>query len=346
MPRSLMVLAATLIGMLAAADAAFAEYSLCNRTSYAVRAAIGYPQEEATETRGWWSLRPGQCRIVLTEKIGAGDYFVFAEAIVGHRGNQRVWAGSAEQCVAEDGFFTLSNNEACEGEGRRMRNFSVVNVTEASDGEWRTDFTEVDEYATLNQAETAGVQRLLSDVGYDVGDLDGYMGQKTRDSLADFKRRNNLADPSTVNDELLDALILAANTREKDLGLYFCNAHSTPIWTALAGQLAPAGADPETAPLVSRGWWRLNPDQCAKIIKGAPEANEYFIYASTEESQERSLAGGDRQFCVNSVLFEIEDGVVCEDEGYAGALFKRVAVDDAETFTYRFRSEDFADAGG
>ena len=322
-----------------AAGAARAEYSLCNKTSYAMNAAIGYAKGDVIETRGWWALRPGQCRIVMTEKISAGDYCIFGEAIEGHRGERRVWTGKTPLCVREEGFFTLENNGPCDGVGQKRLPFAAVDVTESSAGQWRTDFTDREDYSNLHRAETAGVQRLLSDIGYDIGQLDGYMGQKTRIALAEFKRANNLADPATINDEVIDALIAAANAREAELGLNFCNRFDAPIWAALA---APAedGA-------VSRGWWRLNPDQCAKIVKGKIAADaDYFVYAAAEtDAGETPMIGGDASFCVNDVMFEIPAATKCAEEGFAEASFKKIDAGDAGRFTYDFTRADFTPEG-
>lgn len=322
--------------MLFGASSARAEYSLCNRTSYAIAAAIGYAAEDAIETRGWWSLRPGQCRIVLTEKIRAGDYYVYSEAIIGHLGEQRVWSGDVPLCVLEEGFFTHRNQGPCEGPDRSRRRFTVINVDDSAAGEWRTDFTEADEFTNLHVAETAGVQRLLIDLGYDAGDIDGYMGQKTRDAVAEFKRSNGLVDPTVINDELVDTLVERANAQERDRGLFLCNSHNASIWTAIAEKRGEAYA--------SRGWWRLNPDQCAKVIKGGLASEDpYYVFAAAEdEDGERALAGGERPFCINSVMFEIGEDVACTDEGYDEASFMPLGLNGAESYTHRFTSEDFS----
>lgn len=335
----LAIFAIVLTGL--AATSARAEYSLCNKTSYALNAAIAYAKGDVIETRGWWPLRPGQCRIVLTDQIRAGDYYIYGEAIEGHRGNQRVWTGETPLCVREEGFFTLENRGPCDGVGQKRLPFKVAKVTDGAGGQWRTDFTDLEEYSNLHRAETAGVQRLLSDIGYDIGAIDGYMGQKTRVALADFKRANNLADPATINDEVIDALIAAANAREENLGLYFCNRHEAPIWAALA----EPGED-EGDPAVSRGWWRLNPDQCAKIKKGEIPTADYFVYASAESaSGDAPMIGGDANFCVNDVMFEIPAGAPCEEDGYQEASFKKIDAGGKDRFTYEFTRADFAPEG-
>ena len=123
------VLAALLtVFVSAAATSAEAKYSLCNKTSYTLSAAIGYVDGDRLAPRGWWRLRPGQCKVVLTEQTNPGRYFVYAEAIPGHRGEKRAWSGETPLCVEESGFFNLRNQEVCRDDPSRQRAFFFVVV--------------------------------------------------------------------------------------------------------------------------------------------------------------------------------------------------------------------------
>ena len=139
------------------AGTAEAKYSLCNKSSYALSAAIGYVDGDRLATRGWWRLRPGQCKVVLTERTNPGRYFVYAEAIPGHIGPLRTWSGETPLCVENYGFFNLRNQEVCRGDPLSQRSFFDVDVTEAAGGNWQTDFTEASNF-TVYSAEVAGVQ--------------------------------------------------------------------------------------------------------------------------------------------------------------------------------------------
>ena len=160
------------------ATGADAKYSLCNKTSYVLSAAVGYVDGDRLATRGWWRLRPGQCKVVLTEQTNPGRYFVYAEAIPGHIGDLRTWSGDTALCVENSGFFNLRNQEVCRDDPLRQRKFFDVDVTEKAGGNWQTDFAEADNY-TVYSAEVAGVQRLLSDIGKFKGRIDGAMGRET-----------------------------------------------------------------------------------------------------------------------------------------------------------------------
>jgi len=330
--RSIAALAAAAVAAFFAGGAR-AEYSFCNKTSYALKAAIGYGDDADTVTRGWWRLRPGQCQVILADRVEPGGYFIYGEAIEGHRGDQRSWSGDVPLCTADERFFTEKDHDACDDAADR-RYFQSVEVTSDADGDWRTEFTETANYSRF-RAEIAGVQRLLSDIGYDIGELDGYAGRRTRIAISAFKNEKGVGGAGLISDELIDALIDAANARERDLGFFFCNDTEHLMWSALG---APKGER-----YASRGWWRLAPGECAKVLKGELIAPKYFVYALLErESDEMALTGGAREMCVNTVLFDIEDNLVCEDHGYDIAPFREIETGDAKSWTHHFRAEDFA----
>ncbi|MEO1014980.1 MAG: DUF1036 domain-containing protein, partial [Pseudomonadota bacterium] len=132
---------AVLAGALCLTGAAQAKYSLCNKTSYVVSAAIAYVDGDRLATRGWWRLNPGQCKVVLTETTNPGRYFVYGEAIEGHLGPLRSWSGDTPLCVEpSDGYFNLRNQDVCKEDPSRRRDFFTVDVTDKANGSWRTDF--------------------------------------------------------------------------------------------------------------------------------------------------------------------------------------------------------------
>lgn len=313
----------------AVATGAEAKYSLCNKTSYALSASIGYVDGDRLATRGWWRLRPGQCKVVLTEQTNPGRYFVYAEAIPGHRGPTRTWSGDTPLCVENSGFFNLRNQEICRDDPSKQRSFFDVEVTPAAGGNWQTDFAEATNF-TVYSAEVAGVQRLLQDVGKDIKSIDGTLGRDTQRILAAYRKEKSLAEGATIDDELIDALIDDANAREAKLGLFFCNKAEAAVWSAIA--------EPEKEGVyTARGWWRLEPGDCAKVVKGELKQNHFYVYGVIEEGRsERRLAGGDKKFCVNAVKFEVSSELTCADQELDEAVFKRVDIGSATSATFDF----------
>ena len=322
-----------LFALMLAPTGAAAKYSLCNKSSYTLSAAIGYVDSDRLATRGWWRLRPGQCKVVLTEQTNPGRYFVYAQAIPGHKGPLRSWSGDTSLCVETSGFFNLRNQDVCRDDPLRQRKFFGVEVTQAAGGNWQTDFTESNTY-TVYSAEVAGVQRLLNDIGLDAGRVDGAMGRATRRVLESYRKKKGLAGGAGIDDELIDALIDEANAAEAKLGLFYCNKTSNAVWSAIA---VPDGENYQ-----SKGWWRIDPGDCAKIVKGELKHDHYYVYGAVEEGRsEMRLAGGDEAFCINAVTFNISNSTSCEDQDFDQAVFKRIEIGASPSATFDFLPDMF-----
>lgn len=327
----------SILVFIVSAGGASAKYSFCNKSSYALSAAIGYVDGDRLATRGWWRLRPGQCKVVLTEQAKPGRYFVYAEAIPGHKGPLRTWSGDTALCVENSGFFNLRNQDVCRGDPMRQRKFFNVEVSEAAAGAWQTDFTEASTY-TVYSAEVAGVQRLLGDIGRDSGTVDGAMGRETQRALANYRREKGLSEGYTIDDDVIDALIEDANAREAKLGFFYCNKTDNAVWSAVS---MPAEAELYQ----TQGWWKLEPGECAKIIKGALNKNHYYVYGLIEDpAGDREITGGSEPFCVNLVMFSTQNDLSCADQELDEASFRRVEIGSAESATFDFLPDMFAPA--
>ncbi|MBB4657953.1 DUF1036 domain-containing protein [Parvularcula dongshanensis] len=313
-----------------------AEYSFCNKSSYALSAALGYVSDDRLVTRGWWRLRAGECKRVLTEPVKAGRYYVYAEAIPGHRGPLRSWSGTTPLCVQNDSLFTLRDQDVCAEDPRRQRDFFTVDVTEEAGGAWTTEFSDENNF-TVFAAQIAGVQRLLRDVGASEGDIDGYLGNATRNALRGYRRQKGLGDSGIINDTVMDALIADANAQDAQVGFFFCNATLLPVWAAFAG---PRGGGAEG--YRSTGWWRLGSQECAKVRRGALASEAYYVYG-VMEAEDRSvpLAGGDTEFCVAAVQFDASSDEPCDEAGYQTASFRRVDTEGEAAWTFQFTPEQF-----
>jgi uncharacterized membrane protein len=313
---------------------AAAKYSLCNKTSYALSASIGYVDGDRLATRGWWRLRPGQCKVVLTEPTNSGRYFVYAEAVAGHKGPLRAWSGETPLCVENNGFFNLRNQEVCRDDPAKQRNFFDVEVTPAAGGNWQTDFAEAANY-TVYSAEVAGVQRLLNDLGLASSRIDGSLGRETQRLLTVYRKEKSIGEGPVIDDATIDAMIEEANARETKLGLFFCNKTELPVWSALA---EPKGENRYE----SRGWWKLEPGDCAKVVKGALAADHFYAYGVVEDARgERRLAGGDKSFCVNAVRFSSSTDTTCADQELDEAVFRRVEIGGQAAATFDFAADSF-----
>ncbi len=319
-----------------------AKYSLCNKTSYTLSAAIGFVDGDRLATRGWWRLRSGQCKVVLTELTSPGRYFVYAEGIPGHNGPLRAWSGETPLCVENSGFFSLRNQEVCRDKPSEQRGFFDVEVTAAANGDQQTDFVEASNF-TVYSSEVAGVQRLLRDVGKSVASIDGSLGRKTRALITAYRKEKNLGEgAAAIDDALVDALIKDANARDAKLGFFFCNKVDQPIWSAI-GQPGP------NERTVAKGWWKLEPGSCAKVIKGELESDHYFVYGVIDQpaDMERRLVGGDTALCINAVKFDIATPEAspqsCDERDFDEAVFRRFNIGSASSATFDFQPDMFSE---
>jgi uncharacterized membrane protein len=272
---------------------------------------------------------------VLTEPTNPGRYFVYAEAIPGHKGPLRAWSGDTPLCVENNGFFNLRNQEVCRDDPTKQRNFFDVEVTQAAGGNWQTDFAEAANY-TVYSAEVAGVQRLLNDLALSTARIDGSLGRDTQRLLATYRKEKNIGEGPVIDDMTIDAMIEETNAREAKLGLFYCNKAEAPVWAALA---EPKG----DTRYESRGWWKLEAGDCAKVIKGALSVDHFYVYGVIEAAggAERRLSGGDKAFCVNAVRFASTTDTSCADQELDEAIFRRVEIGGASSSTFDFTPESF-----
>ncbi len=308
-----------------------ADYKYCNNTSYVLRAAIAYESNNGWTSRGWWTLLPGQCRVVLPQDLKHRTYYTYAESVRGHKGGTKYFSGEHSFCT-DEGYFTIQGRSECGGNGNDKGQFVEVRV--GGGQTWTTTFTEPAEFNS-EKAEIAGVQRLLTDNGYDAGRIDGHLGRKTRRAINSFKRANGVSVAGLISEELLNALAESASTSAQEEGFRFCNRTNENVWTAIGYELNDQWR--------SRGWWMLKPNTCAKVIKDALQSSEYYVYASVDrDNREVIVAGGDVGLCTADVKFDIKGREDCDLRGYNETSFAKVETDGAAFWNQEFGLNDVA----
>ncbi len=155
-----------------------ARLEVCNQTDLVLMVAIGYDTpEKVTVTEGWWRVYPGFCEVPVDVALFEGKYFIHAES------NPRStmpddgfnWGEQEKLCV-QGADFSLPDGKLCSSPDRLVG----FNVLEKN---WRNDNT-IDifhkrKYKDQFAVKAAGIQRLLSVLGFDMGDIDGVIGKKT-----------------------------------------------------------------------------------------------------------------------------------------------------------------------
>ncbi len=314
-----------LFGGLFVPQEAHADFKFCNQTSYVLRSALAY-DDGGMQAQGWQTLLPGKCISVLKGDLSEDTYYTYAESVSGHTGGIKYFEGDEPFCLSDDDEFIISERTECSDQGLRQGNFIRVDVD--NDKEWVATFTEPAKFNT-NKAEIAGVQRLLADIGFDPGRIDGELGRKTRNAIASFKRSYDLKASGLVTDELVSALADAANAEAEERGFKFCNQTGQNVWAAIGYQ--------KKRTWFSKGWWMVSPGACAKVIKDALTEQAYYIHALLDDPDgEVVIAQGDTQLCTAEVKFDIKGREDCDLHGYASTGFQKVDTKGAKSWTSLF----------
>ncbi|HVV28032.1 MAG TPA: DUF1036 domain-containing protein [Rhizomicrobium sp.] len=288
-----------------------AALTLCNRTSYILGAATAATGGPGANVAGWTRIVPGDCQVARKEALTSGTYLVHARSSLAHSGPSRVWGGRYSVCV-KDGNFTLKPSAmqpACTAEGTFALPFAPIGNHGKSS--WTMNFDE-QPAMTLTQAQLAGVKRLLTDNGYKVGAIDGKPNKATGAALAEFRKKMHFA-PLAGNAELFDALEREAARKTAPAGYAVCNDSKETLLVAL-GQGDGGKA-------VSRGWWTVPAEGCARAI--AMPLTGDTVYLLVQRANGTAVVAGPRTFCTVAAAFEIRGAGNCAARGYAEAGFAR-----------------------
>ena len=281
--------------------------------------------------RGAMTALEGSCRTAVGAPLARGTHYLYARTSPAHRGGRRQWGGDARLCVDPNDQFAIENPPNCAVSGFEERRFRRVQINKRES--WRTSFSEAAPL-TLTRARAAGLQRLLTDAGYDLSE--GRRGADPRriaQAIAQFRASARL--PANANeDQMIDALDAAARRRADQVGLTLCNRANGRMWTAVARRRGEGWE--------SRGWWQLNPGGCVRTIDEVLIQDSYYVFASLESDEgARLLAAPGEPFCTSPARFAILGREACEARHYNTALFTRVVRRDRQGLAVELQSEDF-----
>lgn len=310
-------------------------WQVCNETGYVLEAATGRPDGRAIVVQGWTRLRPGECKTAVGAPLARGTHYLYARTSSAHRGGRRQWGGDARLCVDPQQQFSIENPPNCSVSGYEERRFRRVQINKRDT--WRTSFSEATPY-TMARARAMGLQRLLTDAGYDIGE--GRRGADPRriaQAIAQFRASARLA-ANASEDQLIDALETAARRRAEQVGLTLCNRTSGRLWTAVARRRGEGWE--------SRGWWQLNPGGCVRTIDETLMQERYYVYASMDTNQgARVLAAPGETFCTSPSRFAILGRENCEARHYGTALFTSISTRERAGLVVDFQDRDFLPPG-
>jgi uncharacterized membrane protein len=213
----------------------------------------------------------------------------------------------------KDADFTLNRRGAttnCTGDVFAVP-FATIETHNRPD--WTMTFDDQPAFGALEAAQLAGVKRLLKDNGYKIPVIDAKPDKATGAALEDFRKRMKFAERAG-NAELFTALESEAAKRGgTPQGYTVCNDDGADVVAAVA---EPAGPD-----FVSRGWWHIAGDACARMIT-TPLKNAAVWLMAQKPGGDATVSGPD-QFCVTGQEFEIKGRKNCTQRGYVQAGFAR-----------------------
>ena len=122
------------------AQAALADFRLCNNTGSRVGVAIGYKDAEGWTTEGWWNVAGRSCETLLRGALVARYYYIYA--VDYDRGGE--WSGHAFMCSREK-EFTIRGSDNCLARGYDRTGYFEVDTGEQRS--WTVQLTDTAEVA-------------------------------------------------------------------------------------------------------------------------------------------------------------------------------------------------------
>lgn len=316
-------LIASLVGLLGGTPSAQAA-ELCNRTSYVIEVATGWPVEGGVAIRGWDRIRPGACAELADDAELAGDQplFYYAKTSEAYLGGVREWRGNVPLCVDEVDFDVVANTR-CAALGLASRDFMIREGEERL----RTVLVEPSNYLLAPStpttrrssqpfADAAGIQRLLNSAGYPIANIDGFEGPGTRRAITSFLSDVGISS-RPGNAELLDRLEAYAVERNATSGVTLCNDSIGDISAVIGYRVDNIWQ--------SRGWWRLYAGDCARLLSAHLETANTYFYAERINTGERlPITEGVQEFCIAPARFVSEGRDNCAQRGYGVARFRSI----------------------
>lgn len=118
-----------------AADAAHAEFRVCNGTPNLVGVAIGYRAEQGWITEGWWQVPATTCATLIEGELQSRYYYLYAEDAA--RGGR--WTGDVNMCVAENEFKIVGVQD-CFARGYQQMGFKEYDT--GRQGSWMVQLSD------------------------------------------------------------------------------------------------------------------------------------------------------------------------------------------------------------
>jgi uncharacterized membrane protein len=295
--RLLQIVGLLAVAALVLARPASADLRLCDQTSYILYTAVGQATKTELDVHGWIRIAPGDCATVVDSGLNKPAYFLYARTSQAHSGPVRAWGGNVQICARDTNFGTKTKLpvKGCPGEDFYRMPFAVIDRRGKTS--WQTTFTESRNIKSLHDAKHAGINRLLTDLGYRVN----VPGERARDqALDDFHKRMKLSADAS-DSELFDAMETEAMKAVAPAGYTVCDDAGEPLSVAIGM--------PKDKTVDTRGWWQLAPGACAHLLTEPLKTDRVYLLA--EGKNKRLVVTGGAKLCVAETEFEISAKGAC-----------------------------------
>ena len=293
---------------------------LCNETGHVLNAATALRIGGASKSQGWQKIMPGKCETGMRAKIGTDEVFVYAQSDAIYSGPVQRFEGNEQFCVSYNGDFNIDGRRDCRERGFAAVDFAQIDYS--SDNPQVTFSDPLD--FNRKQAKTAAAQRLLNELGYNIGQVDGLNGRRTINSLHEFQSKNGHKKDAQVSDAVLKDLFQKAGVKAEKRGLLLCNKTNDLVWAAV-GRVKGDGFKTE-------GWLSIEPQKCRKGINEELTARYYFVYAEAVDPSgnpvihagRRQVWNGNFELCTKPTRFMIESRNNCANQGLDKTGFMKI----------------------
>lgn len=117
------------------AQAAKADFRVCNDTKSLVGVSLGYAVDKKWTTEGWWQIPGETCSSLLEGELNSQFYYIYAEDA--DRGGQ--WRGEVFMCTADE-EFKIDGVQECFSRGFQKTGFFEINTNNRDS--WMVRLTE------------------------------------------------------------------------------------------------------------------------------------------------------------------------------------------------------------
>lgn len=171
-----------------------ARLNVCNHTDLVLLVAVGFDNAETNkiQTEGWWRIYPGSCEVPVDLSQVKGSYFLRAESnpVSTMTDDAFDWGAEKSLCIKSNDF-DLEGMDECRGDARSAP-FNRIGKS-GSNANTANIYHPQRRYLHLFRTKVAGIQRLLSILGYEIGTIDGVMGEKTMVALNEVATTYNIS---------------------------------------------------------------------------------------------------------------------------------------------------------